>query len=207
MTASRRRLLWIASLAALAVSGCGSDGARGTGARHQPRRSALLGAHNGIVTIPDPAPTGIAPSSSAVAVIRGWANSLRHGDVAAAAHYFAIPSEMINGVGAGGQVQVLRIRTGAQAVAAQQTLPCGARLISADQRGRYVNALFVLTGRPGPGGSNCGGGVGTTARTNFVIAQGRIVEWIRAPSEPGDGGGAQSVPTPTVPTPGPNPVA
>ena len=51
-----------------------------------------------------------------------------------------------------------------------------------------MNALFRLTGRPGLGGSGCGGGVGQTARTNFMIAHGRIVEWIRAPDDPGDNG-------------------
>ena len=43
-----------------------------------------------------------------------------------------------------------------KALTAQETLPCGARLISADLRGRYVNALFALTGRPGPGGPPVG---------------------------------------------------
>ena len=57
--------------------------------------------------------------------------------------------------------------------------------LSADQRGRFVNVLFRLTNRPGPGGG-CGSGVGQKARTNFVIAHGQIVEWIRAPDEPGD---------------------
>ena len=61
----------------------------------------------------------------------------------------------------------------------------GARFISADQRGAYVNALFRLTERPGPGGG-CGSGTGQTARTNLVIRGGRIVEWIRAPDDPGD---------------------
>ena len=80
----------------------------------------------------------------------------------------------------------------AQAQAANETLPCGAKFISADQRGRYVNALFKLTGRLGVGGSSCGSGPGATARTNFVIANGRIVEWIRAPDDPGDNGSPPS---------------
>jgi hypothetical protein len=58
--------------------------------------------------------------------------------------------------------------------------------VSADQRGRFTNALFRLTGRLGPGGSDCGSGAGTTARTNFVISHGKIVAWIRAPDDPGD---------------------
>jgi hypothetical protein len=76
------------------------------------------------------------------------------------------------------------------------TLPCGAKFISADQRGPYINALFRLTDRPGPGGG-CGAGAGQTARTNFVISARRIVEWIRAPDDPGDNA------APTQPAPGP----
>jgi hypothetical protein len=92
---------------------------------------------------------------------------------------------MINGPDASGQVAAITIRTRAEADAANVSLPCGARLISADRRGRYTNALFRLTDRPGPGGG-CGGGAGQTARTNFVITNGRIAEWIRAPQDPGD---------------------
>lgn len=154
-------------------------------------------------SVPTPGPTGIPPRAGTVAVIRAWADALRRGDVHAAARYFAIPSVMINGTDASGGAVVITIGTLAEAAAANETLPCGARLLSADQRGRYVNALFRLTGRPGPGGSNCGTGAGQTARTNFVIVGGRIVEWIRAPDDPGDNGTppAQTVPSvPDVPT-------
>lgn len=92
---------------------------------------------------------------------------------------------MINGPDANGDAIVIRIHDRAEAEAANLTLPCGAKFISADQRGRYVNALFELTNRPGPGGG-CGAGIGQTARTNFVISARRIVEWIRAPNDPGD---------------------
>ena len=96
---------------------------------------------------------------------------------------------------------LITIGTPDEATAANATLPCGARLISTDQRGRYVNALFRLTGRPGLGGSSCGSGAGATARTNFVIAHGRIVEWIRAPDDPGDNHrpGAPTQPPASIP--------
>jgi hypothetical protein len=148
----------------------------------------------GTLTVPSPPPTGIPASPAAVAVIRSWADALRHGDVAAAAGYFAVPSVMINGVVAGGNVDVFKIHNAAQARYANETLPCGAKLISTDMRGQYVNALFELTGRPGLGGSNCAGGAGQTARTNFVIARGRILAWIRAPSDPGDNGSGSAGP-------------
>jgi hypothetical protein len=145
--------------------------------------------------LPTPGPTGVPAAAAAVGVIRAWSDALRHGDVRAAARYFALPSLMVNGSVGAGTALVITIETHAEAEAANASLPCGARFVSADQRGRYVNALFRLTGRPGPGGSNCGTGVGETARTNFVIARGRIVEWLRAPDDPGDNG------TPTTPTP------
>jgi hypothetical protein len=146
--------------------------------------------------VPTPAPTGIPANPAAVKVIKAWSDALRRGDVNGAARYFALPSVMINGTGVGGLALVTPIATRADAEAANASLPCGAEFISADQRGRYVNALFRLTNRPGPGGG-CGRGVGQTARTNFVIAGGLIQEWIRAPDEPGDNRGRS--PTPTVP--------
>lgn len=149
--------------------------------------------------VPTPGPTGARAPSMDVELIRAWSDALRRGDVRAAARYFALPSVMVNGSTTGGRAFVIAIDTFVQAEAANATLPCGARLISADQRGRFVNALFRLTGRSGLGGSNCGGVTGVTARTNFVIAQGRIVEWIRAPDDPGDNG------TPRVPANPPPP--
>jgi hypothetical protein len=133
-------------------------------------------------------------------VIRGWSDALRRGNVAGAAGYFAVPSLMINGPDANGDAIVIRIRTRAEAEAANLTLPCGAKFISADQRGRYTNALFRLTDRPGPGGG-CGAGTGQTARTNFVISANRIVVWIRAPDDPGDNG-SPSQPSPSSPSGG-----
>jgi hypothetical protein len=149
--------------------------------------------------LPTPGPTGLPPAASAVSVIRAWSDALRRGDLRGAAGYFAFPSVMINGSDASGSELLITIDTPSQALEANATLPCGAVFISADLRGRYVNALFRLTGRPGLGGSSCDGGVGTTARTNFVIADGRIVEWIRAPDDPGDNA------TPGNPAPAPAP--
>jgi hypothetical protein len=154
--------------------------------------------------LPTPGPTGKPAAAEAVDVIRAWSDALRRGDVRGAARYFALPSVMINGADAGGSALLITITTAEQSEAANATLPCGARLISVDQRGRFVNALFELTGRPGPGGSTCDGGVGQTARTNFVIAHGRIVEWIRAPDDPGDNRTIPQAPAPQ-PSPGASP--
>ena len=150
-------------------------------------------------SLPTPGPSGVPAAAIDVNVIRAWSDALRHGDVHGAAAYFALPSVMVNGSDAAGGAIVIAIQTRAQAEAANATLPCGALLISAEKRGRFVNALFRLTGRPGPGGTSCSGGLGATARTNFVIAHRRIVEWLRAPDDPGDNG------TPQAPQPVPAP--
>ena len=161
-------------------------------------------------SVPTPTPTGRPADPAAVSVIRAWSSALRHGDVRGAARYFALPSLLANGSGPNG-LAVITIRSLAEADAANASLPCGAKFISADQRGRYVNALFRLTTRPGPGGG-CSTGAGQTARTNFVIRDGRIVEWIRAPDDPRDNSGpappsrAQPSPTPPQSTPQSTPV-
>jgi hypothetical protein len=168
----------VTGLLVLAISGCGGS------SRHRPAVAPHPAASlPSVDPTSAPAPTGKAPDPSAVAVIKQWSTRLREGDVTRAAGFFAIPSEFFNG---GSPSAVIVIRTPAQAVAVNATLPCGARFLSADQRGRYTNALFRLTGRHGPGGSDCPGSVGATARTNFLISHGRIVAWVRAPDDPGD---------------------
>jgi hypothetical protein len=186
---------------ALAVAGCGGS-SRASEHSHSSSTSSTATARvrpQVPRALPTPGPTHKPASAQAVAVIRAWSDALRAGHVAAAARYFQLPSVLINGVGATGVQALIHIHSLHQAELANQTLPCGAKFISADQRGRYVNALFKLTGRPGPGGSSCGTGAGTTARTNFIIAGDHIVDWIRAPSDPGDpnvpssGGGGPTV--------------
>lgn len=181
----------VAALAMLA-SACGGSGADASTARSAPKHTAVQASGRrlpgGLKSIPAPGPTGRSASAAEVRVITSWANALRQGYVTAAAALFKLPSALINGPDAKGELSVIVIHNLAQAEAAQETLPCGAKFISADQRGRFVNALFALTGRTGPGGSNCAGGVGETARTNFLIEDGQIVDWIRAPDDPGDNG-------------------
>jgi hypothetical protein len=106
-----------------------------------------------------------------VAVIAAWVDTLRAGDVEGAAELFAIPSTAVNGG------LMLRIRSTEDAVAFNESLPCGAELIRAEGMGETVTATFRLTERPGPG--NCGEGAGQLAQTAFEIAEGEIVEWRR----------------------------
>jgi hypothetical protein len=109
--------------------------------------------------------------ADAVQVIKSWADELRAGDVPAASDRFAIPSIVQNGT------PPLRLTSRAQVEAFNRSLPCGAKLTEAVSSGRYTIATFELTERPGPG--DCGGGVGDTAKTAFVIQDGRITEWRR----------------------------
>ncbi|HWF71751.1 MAG TPA: hypothetical protein VG186_00305 [Solirubrobacteraceae bacterium] len=159
------RLRWLVAMAGMAMIGAGC----GSSTRHA--ASSTAGPSTADAT--------------ATAVIRGWSTALRRGDLNTAAQYFALPSEFVNG-----PADVIAIHTEADARIANASLPCGAVLISAARRGRFVSALFRLTDRVGASGA-CGSGTGQLARTNFIIAHGHILEWIRAPS-PGGGGGAHT---------------
>jgi limonene-1,2-epoxide hydrolase len=121
-----------------------------------------------------------------VHVIDAWVTALRRGDVDAAAEYFAIPSVAENGP------ILLHIHTVDQARRFNESLPCGARLIRAESAGRFTTATFRLTERPGPG--ICGPGTGGTAKTSFVIHDGKIDQWRRV----GVGGGGPSAPSQTA---------
>jgi hypothetical protein len=134
--------------------------------------------------------------ANVVSVIVGWSEALRAGHVAAAAAYFDVPSLFFSGSG-----PPIEMRSLAQVEAVNAGLPCGATFLSARVRGGVVNVLFRLTDRLGPGGAaGCGSGAGQTARTNFVIRDGHIEEWLRAPDEPGDNGSERTPPVPPTPT-------
>jgi len=183
---ARDRLLapLVLMAAVLLVAGCGGSGHSNAGhtsstrSRTTPRSQAPLASP--ATPVPSRAPKPA--DARTVGVIRRWANALRRGDVRGAARYFQLPS-----VFAPGPDQEITVHTFAQAEAVNRALPCGARLISVVKvSGQLVQALFRLTGRPGPGGSTCDPGAGQTARTNFVIRSGRIRVWLRAPDQPGD---------------------
>ena len=110
---------------------------------------------------------------SAQAVIKAWADTLRSGDVNGAAGYFSVPALVQNGT------PPLSLMTRAEVRAFNRSLPCGARLLRTYAAGRYTAAVFRLTERPGPG--RCGSGTGETARTAFLVRNGKIREWRRLP--------------------------
>jgi hypothetical protein len=118
-----------------------------------------------------------APSTrTAEGVIRAWADALRSGDVRGAAEFFSLPSVVSNGT------PPIVLRTKAEVRGFNAALPCGARLLRTYSAGRYTTAVFRLTERPGPG--RCGDGVGRTARTTFVVRDGKIRQWRRVPDSP-----------------------
>ena len=132
--------------------------------------AAVLGGCGGDESAGEPPP---ARKASPEAVIRAWANTLRTGDIEAAAHYFALPSVVSNGTAP------VVLRTLAQARRFNASLPCGAVLERTYREGRYTAAVFRLTERPGAG--RCGSGVGAKARTAFEVRNGKIRQWRRVP--------------------------
>lgn len=167
----RSLALLLAATLAVVVSGCAS--------------TAVLPGHGAVAAAHLVGQDGPPADPGKVAVVRHWAAALRAGNLKGAAGYFHLPSLFDNGVS-----ERLRIQTRAQAELVNSTLSCGARVISAFRVGRFIDVLFRLTSRSGRGGGRqaCGTGVGQTARTDFLIHDGKIYQWLRAPSLPGDPG-------------------
>jgi hypothetical protein len=105
-----------------------------------------------------------------VAVINGWADSLRAGHVKKAATYFDVPVTVQN---AGPEV---RLTTRRDVLDFNRTLPCGAHVVKTVAGERYTVATFVLTERPGS--ARCGA-TGELAATAFLLRHGKISEWRR----------------------------
>jgi ribosomal protein L16/L10AE len=160
--------LVVACVLVIGVAACGSSDKR---AQRTPAPSAT-------------ATAGASPSSSGAddpvtaeesKAIRGWSDTLRHGDIAGAARYFGSPALVANGG------PLLRMHTRAQAEQFNRALPCGAKVVRLERGAhRYVIATFRLTERPGAG--RCGSGAGALARTAFRIRDDHITFWLRVPT-------------------------
>jgi limonene-1,2-epoxide hydrolase len=121
---------------------------------------------------------GIGPADPAsVRVIRAWLAALREGHVDAAARYFAIPSRVQNGT------PVFTLRTRAEALVFNQTLPCGATADAVRSAGSFTIIRFRLTERIG---GDCMGAAGHAARGAIRVRGRKIVEWYRLPDDPDD---------------------
>jgi len=148
--------------------------------------AVLLGGCGGGASGADSGPaarttTAPAPSLAGGArarVVRGWSDTLRHGDIRGAAGYFALPSVVSNGT------PPLAVRNRDQAVTFNRALPCGSRLERTLSRGRYIVGVFRLTDRTGPGAQRPCDGRGAEAAVAFRIAGGHIREWRRVAAVP-----------------------
>ena len=116
-------------------------------------------------------PSATAPAQD-TRIIRRWSELLLKGKVDAATGLFSVPATVQNGTGP------LLLDSRQQVFGFNESLPCGAKLLSTTRREPYTIATFRLTERPG---GDCGTGGGHKAATAFRIEDGKIVEWLRVP--------------------------
>jgi hypothetical protein len=175
------RLAGVLLVALLALAGCG-----GGGDDEPDRRLTLTTPKSDEGAATPESGGGSAPRQSGPvtkaeeAVIRGWADALRRGDVGRAARYWDVPAIAANGG------QPFRLVTPAAVRQFNEGLTCGAKLESVERDKGYVLATFRLTNRRDRPGA-CAQGVGQRARTLFLFRDGRIAQWIRAADPPGEG--------------------
>jgi hypothetical protein len=105
-------------------------------------------------------------------VIRAWSVALESGDGVRAASYFTVPAIVQN------NTPPIELKTRAEVVFFNLTLPCGGKVVRTSQRGPYTDVIFVLTNRTG---GDCGTGTGHEAATAFLVRDGKIAEWRRLP--------------------------
>jgi hypothetical protein len=155
---------WALLLAGLALvpSACGSGSKTATTPPPPPRAATPT---------PPPVPDRKPASASDTAVVRGWADALRHGHIERAVRYFAIPSIVSNGTAP------IKLTSRDDVRFFNRTLPCGAKVLRVEDSGAYVVAKLRLTERPGPG--RCGSGVGGEGSKAFPIRRHHIVQWRR----------------------------
>lgn len=131
------------------------------------------------VATPDPGAM-TKPAAADEAVVRGWAEDLRRGDVDAASARFALPAVVSNGT------PEITLETRAEVAYFNRTLPCGGRVTEVVRHGGFLIATFELTSRPG---ARCDG-EGNTAQAAFQVRAGLITKWLRVPEVPGPEGEA-----------------
>ena len=176
------RLATVLSLALLALTGCGGGGdSDRTADRRATPTTPTPGGEKPRYLPRDAVKPPTGPVTAAEkAVIRGWADALRGGDVERASSYWRPPAIAANGS------QPFRLVTMRAVRQFNEGLTCGARLESAERDKNYVVATFRLTNRRDRPGA-CAQGVGQRARTLFLLRGGKIVQWIRAADPPSEG--------------------
>jgi hypothetical protein len=154
---------WTCLLAGLALlfSACGGSGPKQVKTPPAPKQTAT----------PPAVPLDKPAAKEDVAVIRGWTDALRRGDIGGATGYWAVPAIVSNGT------PPITLKKRKDVRFFNRTLPCGAKFKEAIDTGAYVVATLVLTERRGKG--KCGTGVGNEAYTAFLIRRHKIVQWRR----------------------------
>jgi hypothetical protein len=110
------------------------------------------------------------PDPASARVIRRWLSALRHGEIARAASYFAIPSRFQNGT------PVLTLDTRTEVLAVNVSFPCGAVATNMARAGEFTVVRFRLTKRVH---GDCRGAEGHETGGAIRVAGGRIHEWYR----------------------------
>lgn len=158
-------------LAAGVLASCGGDSDSSDAARTD------MGAF--VVPLPPARGPATRVEADAEDVVRRWADTLRRGDVAGAAALFSLPTVVANGT------RPVTLDTRTQVRMFNDSLPCGAIVLDVVPAAHgFLVATVRLTERPGPG--SCGSGAGNTARTAFLVEDGRIAFWLRLPDRPAD---------------------
>lgn len=176
------RLVTVLLLSLLALPGCGGGGGDDGGKADRPARAtptATTGKQEAKPGGKEDVPTGPVTAAEK-AVIRGWADALRHGDVERAASYWRVPAIAANGPAP------FRLVTRRAVREFNASLACGARLESVERDKYLLLATFRLTDRRDRKGA-CASGVGHRARTLFGLSHGKIIQWIRASDPPSEG--------------------
>lgn len=131
-------------------------------------------------------------------IIKGWADSLRRGELDTAARYFSVPT-LVSNDAPGWQY----LDSQSKIEEFNRGLSCGSKLIRA-RRGvdGFVVGIFKQVERKGDG-ADCGTAVGETAAVAFLIKGEHITQWVQIDPDAA-GAGATATPTPS-PTPSSTP--
>lgn len=111
---------------------------------------------------------------SPASIVRQWSDALNAGDNDRAADLFARGAEVVQGN------QVVFLRTHAQAVKFNSSLPCSGKIVSVSTDGDTATATFLLGNRKT---SRCDA-PGAHARAALEVHDGKIVLWHQLPTMP-----------------------
>jgi ketosteroid isomerase-like protein len=172
-----RRRIPLAMLAAVTVvmAGCGRDANERFGLTTPPNHPSAAP----LAATPTPTPRRQPRPTQRDAerlrpLIAAWAAAVRKGDSERAANFFSLPAIVA-------QSDTIQLATHEDALAFNEGLPCGARLLEVQHDGRYIVATFRLTAKPR---QTCLT-PGQLVRVAFVIQRRHFTEWRQVPDTPG----------------------